>query len=49
VAQAYYNKEFGIKRITTETGAGQWGCALAFALFLLFSPRMQSLYGPHQF
>ncbi|HOX85555.1 MAG TPA: TrpB-like pyridoxal phosphate-dependent enzyme [bacterium] len=34
VAQAYYNKEFGIKRITTETGAGQWGCALAFACSL---------------
>ena len=31
VAQAYYNKQAGIKRITTETGAGQWGCALAFA------------------
>ncbi len=31
VAQAYYNKEAGIKRITTETGAGQWGSALAFA------------------
>ena len=31
VAQAYYNKEFGIKRLTTETGAGQWGSALAFA------------------
>ncbi len=31
VAQAYYNKEFGIKRISTETGAGQWGSALAFA------------------
>jgi tryptophan synthase beta chain len=29
VAQAYYNKEFGIKRLTTETGAGQWGSALA--------------------
>jgi tryptophan synthase beta chain len=29
VAQAYYNKEEGIKRITTETGAGQWGSALA--------------------
>ena len=25
VAQAWYNKQFGIKRITTETGAGQWG------------------------
>lgn len=35
VAQAYYNKEFGIERITTETGAGQWGSALAFACALL--------------
>jgi tryptophan synthase beta chain len=31
VAQAYYNKKEGIKRITTETGAGQWGSSLAFA------------------
>ena len=31
VPQAYYNKISGIKRLTTETGAGQWGCALAFA------------------
>jgi tryptophan synthase beta chain len=31
VAQAYYNKEFGIQRLTTETGAGQWGSALAFS------------------
>lgn len=31
VAQAYYNKKAGIKRLTTETGAGQWGSALAFA------------------
>jgi len=31
VPQAYYNKAFGIKRITTETGAGQWGSALSFA------------------
>ncbi len=30
VAQAYYNKKEGITRITTETGAGQWGSALAF-------------------
>ena len=29
VAQAYYNKQEGIKRITTETGAGQWGSALS--------------------
>jgi tryptophan synthase beta chain len=35
VAQAYYNKEFGIKKLTTETGAGQWGSALAFACSLL--------------
>jgi len=35
VPQAWYNKQFGIKRITTETGAGQWGCALAFACNLL--------------
>ncbi len=31
VPQAYFNKMEGIKRITTETGAGQWGSALAFA------------------
>ncbi len=31
VAQAYYNKEAGITRIATETGAGQWGSALASA------------------
>ncbi len=31
VAQAYYNKMEGVKRITTETGAGQWGSALSFA------------------
>jgi tryptophan synthase beta chain len=31
VAQAYYNKVFGIENITTETGAGQWGSALSFA------------------
>jgi len=35
VAQAWYNKEFGIKTLTTETGAGQWGSALAFACALL--------------
>ncbi|QIK55729.1 TrpB-like pyridoxal phosphate-dependent enzyme [Dysgonomonas sp. HDW5B] len=29
--QAYYNKKQGIKRLTTETGAGQWGAALSFA------------------
>ncbi len=31
VPQAYYNMKEGVKRITTETGAGQWGSALAFA------------------
>jgi tryptophan synthase beta chain len=31
VPQAYYNKQAGIKRIATETGAGQWGSAMAFA------------------
>ncbi|HLH71738.1 MAG TPA: TrpB-like pyridoxal phosphate-dependent enzyme [Chloroflexota bacterium] len=31
VAQAYYNKQEGIRRIATETGAGQWGSALAMA------------------
>jgi len=35
VAQAWYNREFGIKRLTTETGAGQWGSALSFAGALL--------------
>ena len=29
--QAFYNKEAGVKRIATETGAGQWGSAMAFA------------------
>jgi tryptophan synthase beta chain len=33
VAQAYYNAQEGIKRITTETGAGQWGSSLAFAAY----------------
>jgi tryptophan synthase beta chain len=31
IAQAYYNKIAGVKRLTTETGAGQWGSALSFA------------------
>ena len=31
VAQAFFNKEAGIKRLVTETGAGQWGSSLAFA------------------
>ena len=31
IAQAFYNKAEGVKRITTETGAGQWGSSLALA------------------
>jgi tryptophan synthase beta chain len=31
VPQAYYNAKAGVRRLTTETGAGQWGTALAFA------------------
>jgi tryptophan synthase beta chain len=31
VAQAFYNKEAGVRRLATETGAGQWGSSLAFA------------------
>ncbi len=35
MAQAYYNKVEGVRRLATETGAGQWGCALAFACNLI--------------
>jgi len=35
IPQVWYNKQFGIKRLTTETGAGQWGSALAFACKLI--------------
>ncbi len=35
VAQAWYNKQEGITRLTTETGAGQWGSALSFASALV--------------
>ena len=35
VPQAYYNKMEGVKRLSTETGAGQWGTALSFACSLL--------------
>jgi len=34
IAQAYYNAQEGIERLTTETGAGQWGSALAFGCML---------------
>jgi tryptophan synthase beta chain len=35
IAQAYYNKKQGIQRLATETGAGQWGTALALACSIL--------------
>lgn len=35
IPQAWYNKQFGIKKLTTETGAGQWGSALSFACALV--------------
>ncbi len=35
VPQAYYNKIFGIKRLTSETGAGQWGSSIAMACKLI--------------
>lgn len=35
VAQAWYNKQAGIKKLSTETGAGQWGSALSFACSLI--------------
>jgi tryptophan synthase beta chain len=35
VAQVWYNKQAGIKKLTTETGAGQWGSALSFACCIL--------------
>jgi tryptophan synthase beta chain len=35
VPQAYYNREAGVERLSTETGAGQWGSALAFACRLM--------------
>ncbi len=31
IPQAYYNKQEGVRRITTETGAGQWGSAMSYA------------------
>ncbi len=35
LAQAWYNKEFGTERLTTETGAGQWGSALCYSCALV--------------
>ena len=47
VAQAYYNKKEGINRITTETGAGQWGSALAMGC-AFFRCRVKGLHGQDQ-
>ena len=44
VAQAYYNKAEGIRRLATETGAGQWGSALAFACAAV-RPGVHRLHG----
>ncbi|MEM1927786.1 MAG: TrpB-like pyridoxal phosphate-dependent enzyme [Acidilobaceae archaeon] len=53
VAQAYYNKEEGVERLATETGAGQWGSALSLAgalfdikvrVFMVKSSYMQKPY-----
>lgn len=35
IAQVWYNKQAGVKKLTTETGAGQWGSSLSFACSLL--------------
>ena len=45
VPQAYYNSLEGTKRLTTETGAGQWGSALAFACRAV-RDRLRDLDGP---
>ena len=47
VAQAWYNKEFGIKRLTTETGAGQWGSRAGLCLPAA-RPRVRGLHGAGQ-
>ena len=44
VPQAYYNAKNGVRRLTTETGAGQWGAALAFACSV-FGARVRGLAG----
>ncbi len=47
IPQAFYNKQEGVKRLATETGAGQWGSALAFAGRPVRA-RGQGLHGPRQ-
>ena len=44
IPQAFYNKEEGVTRLTTETGAGQWGSALCLAGCAL-RPRGHGLHG----
>ena len=44
VPQAYYNAKAGVRKLTTETGAGQWGTALAFAC-ALFGARVRGVAG----
>ena len=46
VPQAFYNQQAGMSRLTTETGAGQWGTALA--CLRPVRPRLQGLHGPHE-
>ncbi len=54
LAQAYYNKQEGIKTLTTETGAGQWGMALALACkffdlnCLIFYVRLHYIQKPYR-
>ena len=45
VPQAYYNAAEGVTRLTTETGAGQWGSALAFAS-ALYGISLRGVAGP---
>ena len=45
IAQAYYAKKQGLKGVTTETGAGQWGTALSMASAYLGSTFMAPLFG----
>ncbi len=47
VPQAYFNKQHGIRRLTTETGAGQWGSALAFAT-RMFGMTCRVLHGARE-
>ena len=54
VAQAYYNRQAGVRRLATETGAGQWGSALAFACRLfeleckVYMVRVSYHHKPHR-